>query len=100
MLLCNILKEIFDEAGHGIPLQNYWLDKKGDAVKVNHHEWYARRTSGFITDSGAYEWMYNRKWARIIIDNEGIYIDTGDSQEVHLTPAQKDWVLDTVQSYP
>ena len=104
MLLGDILKQILREWHVHHQLENYWLSKDGKGVKVNNHESYAMLLSKFIYEHRykAYEWMYHQGWARIIIENGDMYIQTDydNAKNVKLTPEQKDWILGKVYIYP
>lgn len=102
MILGNILKQIlFEWYGQ---IENYWLSKDGKAHKVNNHEQYACQLSKCNHEhrDRAYYWMFHNGWARIIVEDGDMYIQTEYDRldRVKLTSEQKEWIDDKIYLYP
>jgi hypothetical protein len=84
-------KRRLSESFYSYP-EYYWVDRNGNGKKVNSHASYANLLSKQVREK-AYEWMYNRGWARIIIDGKDMYINTSKStDEINLSQAQREWI--------
>jgi hypothetical protein len=98
MLLIELANEVLrdlNESFYSYP-ELYWVDRNGNGKKVNSHASYANLLSKQIREK-AYEWMYNRGWARIIIDGKDMYINTLKlTDEINLSKAQKEWIRELI----
>jgi hypothetical protein len=90
------LKDLIDEGWGGmLQAQFYWLDKNGNAKKVSSHGSYANLLSKIDWDDDqSYQYMFDRGWARISIEDNYIFINTSLTNPVHvdLTKSQKEWL--------
>jgi hypothetical protein len=90
------LKNLIDEGWDGmLQAQFYWLSKEGKAVKVNNHISYAERLSNIDWDNDqSYQYMFDRGWARISIEDNYIFINTSlkNPTQIDLTKSQKEWL--------
>jgi hypothetical protein len=78
-----------------LTVKNYWLDKNGGEHKVAHHNQLAAKLSGKDLNSDeSFQWMFDRGWARINIEDGTIYINTSltNPKIITLTNAQKTWI--------
>lgn len=90
--------------GGVIQTQNFWLDKNGKWQKVSSHGWYAQHLSGIESMDGdeAYQWMFDRGWAKVIVENTTLYVTTTrwGGHPKRLTKYQKDAIIEkAMQGY-
>lgn len=90
------LKNLIDEGWGGmLQAKFYWLSKDGNGIKVNNHHSFADHLSKIDWDDDqSYQWMFDRGWARISIEDHYIFINTSlkNPVEINLTKAQREWL--------
>ena len=90
-------KRIYETLGWGgmIRVQNYWVNREGKGYKVGTHGAYASLLSKEPpTSDEAFQWMFDRGWARISMENNSMFISTSlkNGAVVDLSKAQREWV--------
>lgn len=102
------LREMWGKWSGVIHTENYWLDKHGNWKRVGSHEAFARQMSGIETgdygdDDGAYEWMFKRGWAKVIVENDTLWVtmERYRTNPYKLTKYQKDAIIEKAKhGYP
>ena len=99
MLLAEIVKLIHNEnldAWHSrmVHVQFYWVDRNGKHHKVNNHGSYASTLSGKNpNDDAAYQFMYDRGWMKISIEDNLIYVTTSlTDRNTNISRPQREWL--------